>query len=63
MVQALSTSNTVDAYEVTNDVKTAVAVTMLQEQQAQQELAGSIIQDTAEISEMAMTLCKAERGL
>ena len=61
MVQSINTSSQVNAYEATNDVKTAIAVKMFAENAKTQQIAGSIIQDTAEISEQAMALCKAEQ--
>ncbi len=59
MVQPISSSN-IDPTSGTGDVKTAIAVKMFQEMQKSQEIAGSIIQDTAEISQEAMDACKAE---
>lgn len=59
MVQSISSSN-IDPTAGTSDVKSAIAVKMFQEVQKSQEIAGSIIQDTAEISQAAMDACKAE---
>ena len=63
MVQDISSygANT-QAIQATNDVKTAIAVKMFKESQASVQIAGDIIQDTAEISAKAMQLYQAERG-
>ena len=61
MVQSVSSSSTaMNVYEVTGDVKTAMTVQMMQEMQQSQQIAGSIIQDTAEISQEAMAAYQAE---
>lgn len=61
MVQSVSSSSTaMSVYEATGDVKTAMTVQMMQEMQQSQQIAGSIIQDTAEISQEAMAAYQAE---
>lgn len=61
MVQLVSTAS-IDATAGTSDVKTAIAVKMFKEMQESQQIAGSIIQDTAEISAEAMAKCQAEKA-
>lgn len=61
MVQSVSSSN-IDATAGTADVKTAIAVKMFKEMQESQQLAGSIIQDTVEISQEAIAKCQSERA-
>ncbi len=62
MVESVSSSSAMSVYEATGDVKTAVAVKMMQEMQKSQEIAGSIIQDAAQISQEAMSAYQAEQG-
>ena len=59
MVQSVSNAG-IDAMNACNDVKMAVAVRCFQEVQENQQILGSIIQDTAEISQAAMQAYKAE---
>lgn len=62
MVQSVSSSNNIDPTASTSDVKTAIAVKMLKEMQESQRIAGSIIQDTVEVSKEAIEKCQAERS-
>lgn len=59
MVQSISSSN-IDPTAGTSDVKTAIAVKMMKEMQESQQIAGSIIQDTVEVSQEAIAKCQAE---
>ncbi|MGN1152711.1 MAG: hypothetical protein ACI4S3_01665 [Candidatus Gastranaerophilaceae bacterium] len=61
MVQSVSSAN-INPTAGCEDVKSAIAVKMFKEVQESQKIAGSIIQDTAEISQEAMQKCQAERG-
>lgn len=61
MVQSVSNAG-VNPMAGCEDVKTAIAVKMFKEVQESQQIAGSIIQDTAEISQEAMQACKAEKS-
>ena len=62
MVQSVSSSNNIAPTAGTSDVKTAIAVKMLKEMQESQRIAGSIIQDTVEVSKEAIEKCQAERS-
>ena len=62
MVQSVSSSNNIDPTAGTSDVKTAIAIKMLKEMQESQRIAGSIIQDTVEVSKEAIEKCQAERS-
>lgn len=63
MVQSVSSASTAaSVYEATGDVKTAITVQMMQEMQKSQEIAGSIIQDAAQISQEAMAAYQAEQA-
>lgn len=60
MVQSVSSG--VNPAAGCEDIKSAIAVKMFKEVQESQQIAGSIIQDTAEISQAAMQKCCAERA-
>ncbi len=61
MVQSISSSG-IDPTAGTSDIKTAIAVKMMKEMQESQQIAGSIIQDTVEVSQEAIAKCQAEKG-
>ena len=59
MVQSVSNAG-IDAMFACNDVKIAAAVKCFKEVQESQQILGSIIQDTAEISQAALEAYQAE---
>lgn len=56
------TASSTSASNGTGDVKAAISVKMMQASQAQQQVLGSIIEDTASVSKEAMAAYKAEKG-
>ena len=61
MVQSVSSYSNVNPTSGTGDVKADIAVKLFKEAQESQQLVGSIIEDTAEISQEAMQKYQAER--
>ena len=61
MVQSVSSYSNIDPTAGTGDVKADIAVKLFKEAQESQQLVGSIIEDTAEISQEAMQKYQAER--
>lgn len=54
MVGSVSSNSNINPTQGCDDIKTAIAVKLFKEVQKSQELAGSIIQDTVEISKEAI---------